>query len=211
MCAAELTHRASKWRSKPEIVSSATRKFLVATVRVKNVGLSMIALPRSEGSGAGPRGCALLVTPLHEDDPTPDLFEADWDDIRAFDILEHHRTIEPGLTINQQKLICLPNTAHDARSGDRDLHGTVKPYGGLVRGAGAMQFGCHHSVQNHRLWAQPAIRARVLQLEEEKPEETKKIEELKRQQRERRRTLDQQRKKESSSPSRGPARDPRAT
>jgi hypothetical protein len=97
-----------------EVVGSATRRFVRTTVRVKNVGLAMITLPRSEGNGVGPRGCALLMTPLREHRPVPDLFDADWDDIRAFDILEYHRTIEPGLTINQQKLICLPDTMHDA-------------------------------------------------------------------------------------------------
>ncbi len=97
-----------------EVVGSATRKFLLATVRVKNVGLSMITLPRSEGNGPGPHGCALLMTPLREDDPMSDLFEAGWEDIRAFDILEHHRTIEPGLTINQQKSIYLPDGVHNA-------------------------------------------------------------------------------------------------
>ncbi len=93
-----------------EVVASGMRTFLVATVHVKNVGLSMISL----GTGTGPSGCALLVAPLREHEPIPDLFEGGWESIRAFDILEHHRTIEPGLTINQQKLICPPDCVRDA-------------------------------------------------------------------------------------------------
>jgi hypothetical protein len=93
-----------------EVVTSGTQKFLVATIHVKNVGLSMITL----GTGTGPSGCALLVAPLREHEPIPDLFEGSWEAIRAFDILENHRTIEPGLMINQQKLICLPDAIRDA-------------------------------------------------------------------------------------------------
>lgn len=80
-----------------------------------------------------------------------------------------------------------------------------------------MQVSCHHSVRSHdSVWVhslrvRPTANARILRLEEENPEETKRIEELKRQQRERQKALERQRKKEGPSPSHGPARDTRAT
>lgn len=72
--------------------------------------------------------------------------------------------------------------------------------------------GCSNDsveVENLRHW--PSVGATTFHLEEEDPEETKKIEELKRQQRERQKARDRQREKQAPPVPPDSVRDPRAT
>ncbi len=101
---------------KAEIVMRENRRYLLATVQVKNLGLSIIKLPppRSRGNanedGSGPYGSVLMLACLRDDEPASEAFAANWgEDVLAFDVLENHTSIEPGLTLNQQKLIRLPD------------------------------------------------------------------------------------------------------
>ena len=99
---------------KAELVRKQGANYLVVTCQAKNVGLSIIRLPPPdpEREGAGPRGSALLVRSLPPSDPEPHVIEVPWDQIPAvFDIFASHTSIEPGLTITEQKLIYYPDTA----------------------------------------------------------------------------------------------------
>lgn len=99
---------------KAEMVEARERHLLLVTVQVKNVGLSMIHLPAPTEAGGGPKGSALLVAPLSDYAPDAEIIDAVWEDVHAFEVLESHRAIEPGLTLTQQKLIRLPDRAYDA-------------------------------------------------------------------------------------------------
>ncbi len=91
-----------------EIVERASRRYLLATIQVKNLGLSVITLPEPMEEGAGPRGSALLISPLADLEDAPDLVDSTWQEVRAFSVLVHHTSIEPGLAINEQRLVRLP-------------------------------------------------------------------------------------------------------
>jgi hypothetical protein len=92
-----------------EIVELFSSRCLLATVQVRNLGLSVIRLPAPTEPGAGPRGSALLISPLADDRGSGDIFDARWGDVRAFPVLTNHTSIEPGLTINEQRLLRLPS------------------------------------------------------------------------------------------------------
>jgi hypothetical protein len=105
---------------KAEIVTGENRRYLLATVQVKNLGLSIIKLPLPSNGGnvsedeRGPYGCVLMLACLRDDESASEAFAANWDeDVLAFDVLEHHTSIEPGLTLNQQKLMRLPDREDD--------------------------------------------------------------------------------------------------
>ncbi len=101
---------------KAEIIARENRRYLLTTIQVKNPGLSMIKLPLPSEIGAGPRGSGLMVSPLRDHEAESDLNEvtATKEDVQTFAVLENHTSIEPGLTINQQKLMRLPNQEYDA-------------------------------------------------------------------------------------------------
>ncbi len=99
---------------KAEIITCDNRRYLLTTIQVKNLGLSIIKLPPPTEDGAGPYGSALMVKRLREDAAETELFEVNWGDVQAFEVLEHHTAIEPGLSINQQKLMRLPDQEYDA-------------------------------------------------------------------------------------------------
>lgn len=99
---------------KADMIERGNRHYLLATIQVKNLGLSIITLPEPLEKGAGPRGSALLVSPLHHYEAPSEVLEASWQDVRAFEVLAHHTAIEPGLAINEQKLLRLPDREYDA-------------------------------------------------------------------------------------------------
>lgn len=99
---------------KAEIITRENRYYLLAAIQVKNLGLSIIKLPAAAENGAGPYGSALMLKRLREDKPEMEAHEAEWDEIQAFEVLEQHSSIEPGLSINQEKLFRLPDEEYDA-------------------------------------------------------------------------------------------------
>jgi hypothetical protein len=101
---------------KAEIIARENRRYLLATIQIKNHGLSIITLPPHSEKGAGPLGSGLMVSPLRDREAESDLIEvtATKEDVQTFDVLENHTSIEPGLTINQQKLLRLPKREYDA-------------------------------------------------------------------------------------------------
>jgi hypothetical protein len=112
---------------KADIVERDDRRYLLATIQVKNLGQSIIRLPAPSENGAGPRGSSLLVAPLAKRDVASSGIENEWEDVRpreefgaeeedihSFEVLVHHGSIEPGLSLNEQKLIRLPERHCDA-------------------------------------------------------------------------------------------------
>jgi hypothetical protein len=93
---------------KAEIVDLAGGPYLLATIQVRNLGLSVIRLPEPVEEGAGPGGSALLVSPLADEVAETDIIDNRWDGVRAFPVLVNHTSIEPGLAINEQRLLRLP-------------------------------------------------------------------------------------------------------
>jgi hypothetical protein len=92
-------------RLEPKISGSTTFSndaiSLVATVDLKNVGLSKVSI-RKEGS-------ALLVFVAEVPSDLSDAQEIGWDRMAVFDIFKNHRWIEPGEVIQEQRLIVVPN------------------------------------------------------------------------------------------------------
>jgi hypothetical protein len=94
---------------KAEIVEQSSRLYLLATIQVRNLGLSVIRLPEPTDHNAGPRGSALLVSHLADEEAEADIVDSRWGDVRAFPVLVNHTSIEPGLAINEQRLLRLPS------------------------------------------------------------------------------------------------------
>ena len=94
---------------KAKFVGIQNRRYIVAFAQVKNPGLSVITFPKPSEAGAGPRGSALLVYPLIKYLEVSDVIECDWAEPSAFEVLAHHSSIEPGLTIYEEKIIRLPD------------------------------------------------------------------------------------------------------
>jgi len=42
------------------------------------------------------------------------VLECDWEEPSAFEVLIHHKSIEPGLTVNEEKILRLPDDEYDA-------------------------------------------------------------------------------------------------
>jgi hypothetical protein len=101
---------------KAEIIELDRQRYLLATISVKNLGLSVITLPEPIETGAGPRGSALLVSPVVDDGEVADIVDTRWGEVRAFDVLTHHTSIEPGLSIDEQRLVHLPWAGYHAYS-----------------------------------------------------------------------------------------------
>jgi hypothetical protein len=99
---------------KADTIECGSRHYLLATMNVKNPGLSKIDLPAPSEEGAGPRGSVLQVSTLVSYECLPDIIESEWGNNNSFDILAHHTSIEPGLSISEQKIIHLPDGGHDA-------------------------------------------------------------------------------------------------
>jgi hypothetical protein len=98
-----------------ELITRGNRHYLLATCQAKNVGLSIIRLPAPEPGGEGPRGSALVVRTLPDFQTEDYIIEVPWDaETTAFDVFANHRSIEPGLTISEQKLIYHPDLGYDA-------------------------------------------------------------------------------------------------
>jgi hypothetical protein len=99
---------------KVNIVERGDRRYLLATIQVKNPGLSVIKFNKPGEIGSGPEGSALLVHPLVTFHGVSDVINCDWEEPGAFEILVHHRSIEPGLTINEERFLRLPDMEYDA-------------------------------------------------------------------------------------------------
>lgn len=99
---------------KAEIIAHENQRYLLATLQIKNLDLSIIKFPRAHEKGAGPYGSALLIERLDDYGETSDIVDSNWRDERAFDVLVYHSSIEPGLAINEQRLIYLPQQEYDA-------------------------------------------------------------------------------------------------
>jgi hypothetical protein len=95
---------------KAKFVKIEERQYIVTFVQVKNPGLSVITFPKRSAPGAGPRGSALLVYPLIKDLDVSKVIRCEWaEEPSAFEILVHHSSIEPGLTIYEEGMIRLPD------------------------------------------------------------------------------------------------------
>ncbi|MGE3263607.1 hypothetical protein [Methylocystis sp.] len=99
-----------------EIANLAGGNCLLVTTKVSNLGRSIIKFPSPSENGAGPRGSSLMVAPLSSLSDTANFVPEFVEDIRifedeicAFEVLSHHTSIEPGLSIKEQKLIRFPN------------------------------------------------------------------------------------------------------
>lgn len=91
---------------KAAVLRKENRRYLLATLAVKNPGLSIVQITQ--------KGSALLVSRLSALDEVPQVIDSHWEHDGAFDVLTKHASIEPGLTINEQKLIMLPVSESDA-------------------------------------------------------------------------------------------------
>lgn len=99
---------------KAEIIEHEHRRYLLTTLQIRNLGLSIIRFDEPVEEGAGPRGCALLIETLDDYGETSAIVDSNWRNLRAFDVLVHHSSIEPGLAINEQRLMHLPRQDYDA-------------------------------------------------------------------------------------------------
>jgi hypothetical protein len=99
---------------KANIVERGDRRYLLAAIQVKNPGLSVIQFNKPREIGSGPEGSALLVHPLVTFHGVSNVISCDWEEPSAFEILVHHRSIEPGLAINEERFLRLPDMEYDA-------------------------------------------------------------------------------------------------
>jgi hypothetical protein len=99
---------------KAELIKRGSRRYLLANIQVKNPGQSLITLPEPTEPGAGPKGSALLVAPLASDEAMTTIVDSAWAEPNAFEILLHCGSIEPGLTVSEEKRLRLPNDTNDA-------------------------------------------------------------------------------------------------
>jgi hypothetical protein len=97
-----------------KFIKSRERRYILAMMQVKNPGLSVITFPKPRPRGVGPRGSALLLSSVVNYHEVPHVVECSWDESSAFDILVHHSSIEPGLTIYEEKILQLPDNECDA-------------------------------------------------------------------------------------------------
>jgi hypothetical protein len=93
---------------KAEVIEMQQERYILASMQIKNPGLSVITFPKPEYKGAGPRGSALLVRKLIKYRES-EVSDCNWGDASAFDILIHHSSIEPALAIYEEKLLRLPD------------------------------------------------------------------------------------------------------
>jgi hypothetical protein len=92
-----------------ELVEGQDCHYLLAKCTAKNVGLSLIEFPQ------GHTGSALVVTTMPRLEGGQNIIEAPWEPARAaFDIFTEHGTVEPALTIYEDKLIYLGVLKSDA-------------------------------------------------------------------------------------------------
>ena len=100
---------------KAEFADRGGRRYLVATCQAKNVGLSIIRLPKPNEGEVGLPGTALSVRMLPQFDAESYIIEAPWEpEAATFEVFSSHESVEPGLTISEQKLISLPGLDYDA-------------------------------------------------------------------------------------------------
>jgi hypothetical protein len=88
------------------LVSDGESTYLIATVTLKNAGLSKVDL-HQEGSGLRVFACATgpAVT---------DARDVEWERIGTFPIFADHRWIEPGEMISEDRMIAVPGKGHVA-------------------------------------------------------------------------------------------------
>lgn len=67
---------------------------------VKNPGLSIVYITR--------KGTGLSLGQLNAVTHVPEVFAPPWTSTDTFSVLENHESIEPGLTVKEQKLLMLP-------------------------------------------------------------------------------------------------------
>lgn len=87
-----------------KVIGHGEVSYLIVTASLKNVGLSKVDI---EQRGSGLR--------LFTCDAAPDATEAqvaEWTRIKTFSVLEDHQWIEPGESIEEQRLIVLPEDGH---------------------------------------------------------------------------------------------------
>jgi hypothetical protein len=96
---------------KAGIIKRENRQYLLVTCQAKNVGLSSIELTKPQNDGVGRAGSALRVRRFDQW-AGPRIVEVPWEKEDEaslfFAIFTNHDTIEPGLTVSEQKLIYLP-------------------------------------------------------------------------------------------------------
>jgi hypothetical protein len=81
------------------------RFYLLAMLAVKNPGLSNVQVTQ--------RGSALLISRMRVFTEVQEVIDSQWDPQGSFDVLTGHSSIEPGLTITEQRIIPLPDRQSD--------------------------------------------------------------------------------------------------
>ncbi len=84
------------------------RFYLLATIAVKNPGLSNVQITQ--------RGSALLISRMRVFIEVPEVIDSQWNPQGSFAVLTGHSSIEPGLTISEQRIIPLPDRQGDILS-----------------------------------------------------------------------------------------------
>jgi hypothetical protein len=79
---------------------------LIATMRLKNVGLSKVEIEQ--------KGSALQVLSYDAHGGTAKVVSAAWKNLAVFPVFESHQWIEPGELIEEQRLIVIPEGVHAA-------------------------------------------------------------------------------------------------
>ncbi len=75
-------------------------RYLLATLQIKNVGLSRVILKQ--------QGSALRVFSLKKDTYSPEVSTVEWEKVWIFSVFERHEWIEPGEPIEDQVIIPIP-------------------------------------------------------------------------------------------------------
>lgn len=102
--------RTYRLRLEPKIFgqffSNNGRNYLISTIQLKNVGLSKIKI-QQKGSG-------LRILSFRGVEHATDVKNADWQDVKTFSIFEDQQWIEPGETVEEQKLFSMPESKYEA-------------------------------------------------------------------------------------------------
>jgi hypothetical protein len=102
--------RTYKMRLEPnvsgKVVTINELSHLVATISVKNVGLSKVEIEQ--------KGSALKVLSYEAWDGVNNILSIEWQNLTAFPVFETHQWIEPGEEITEQRLLVIPKSEYTA-------------------------------------------------------------------------------------------------
>jgi hypothetical protein len=89
-----------------EVVTINGVSHLIATIHLKNVGLSKVKIEQE--------GSALQVLSYEAPASTKNILSADWDDLAAFPDFEAHGWLEPGEEVKEERLLVMPRNGRTA-------------------------------------------------------------------------------------------------